>query len=135
MPSERDMSQGLHFILSSQKRKKKNRQTAIVIMTEKLTAATPSSEEEQTIEEAAPRHHRPTECQTRLWQHGHTAQIQELTIIAPSEVGYLFSYSKGKTARHVRLMKSFYGLTFSAPCVVVRHHTETFSAWMETHVD
>ena len=38
----------------------------------------------------------------------------ELTIKALPEVGYLFSGAKGKPARHVRLMKSFYGLT-SAP--------------------
>ena len=38
-------------------------------------------------------------------------EYQELTIKAPPEVGYLFSDSEGKPARHVRLMK---GLT-SAP--------------------
>ena len=32
---------------------------------------------------------------------------QELTIKAPTEVGYLFSDSERKPARHVRLMKSF----------------------------
>ena len=58
---------------------------------------------------------------------------QELTIKAPPEVGYLYSDFEGKPARYVRLMKSFYGLT-SAP-VVVGYHTETFSAWLETHVD
>ena len=41
-------------------------------------------------------------------------EYQELTIKAPPEVGYLFSFSEGKPARYVRLMKSFYGLT-SAP--------------------
>ena len=41
-------------------------------------------------------------------------EYQELTIKAPPEVGFLFSDSKGKPARCVRLMKSFYGLT-SAP--------------------
>ena len=51
---------------------------------------------------------------------------QELTIKAPPEVGYQFSDSEGKPARYVRLMN---------PRVVVGHHTETFSAWMEIHVD
>ena len=59
---------------------------------------------------------------------------QELMIKAPPEVGYLFSDSEGKPARYVRLLKSFYGHV-STPCVVVGHHTETFSAWLETHVD
>ena len=60
---------------------------------------------------------------------------QELTIKAPPEVGYLFSDSEGKPARCVRLMKSLLWSHVNTPRVVVGYHTETFSAWMETHVD
>ena len=60
---------------------------------------------------------------------------QELTIKAPPEVGYLFSDSEGKPARYVRLMKSFLWSHVSTPRMVVGYHTETFSAWLETHVD
>ena len=60
---------------------------------------------------------------------------QELTIKAPPEVGSLFSDSEGKHARYVRLLKSVYGLTSAPRAWLVGHHTETFSAWMETHVD
>ena len=38
---------------------------------------------------------------------------QELTIKAPPEVRYLFSDSKAKPARTVRLMKSFCRLTYA----------------------
>ena len=51
---------------------------------------------------------------------------QELTIKAPPEVGYLFSDSKGKPSRYVRLMKSFYGLT-SAPRAWWLDITQKFS--------
>ena len=68
-------------------------------------------------------------CKHRPLKH------QELTIKAPPEVGYLFSDSEGKPARYVRLMKSFLWSHVSTPRVMVGYHTETFSAWMETHVD
>ena len=60
---------------------------------------------------------------------------QELTIKEPPEDGYLFSDSKGKPARYVRLSKLFYGLTSAPRAWWVGHHTETLSAIMETHVE
>ena len=62
-------------------------------------------------------------------------EYQELTINAPPEVGFLFSDSDGKPARYVRLIKSFLWSHVSTPRVVTGYHTETFSAWLETHVD
>ena len=51
---------------------------------------------------------------TAFLQTSASEEHQELTNKAPSEVMCFFSDSKGKPARYVRLMKSFYGLT-SAP--------------------
>ena len=61
--------------------------------------------------------------------------LQELTIKAPPEVGCLFSDSEGKTCSICAFVEIVQWTHISTPCVVVGYHTETFSAWVETHVD
>ena len=59
---------------------------------------------------------------------------QELTIKAPPEAVYLFSNSERKPARCAS-DEIVLWTHVSTPCVMVGHHTETSSAWMETHAD
>ena len=61
-------------------------------------------------------------------------EYQELTTKAPSEVGYLFSDSEGTPAR-CAFDEIVLWSHVSTPRVVVGNHTETFSAWLEAHVD
>ena len=52
-----------------------------------------------------------------------------MTIKAPPEVGYLFSDSGSLCAFDAIVLWSH----VSTPRVVAGYHTETFSAWLETH--
>ena len=58
---------------------------------------------------------------------------QELTIKAPPEVGYLFSGSEGKTCSICAFDEMVLWSNVSTPRLVVGYHTETISAWLETH--
>ena len=59
---------------------------------------------------------------------------QDLTIKAPPEVWYLFPNSQKKHS--IRAPEEIVLWThFGTSCVVVGHQTETFSAWIEAHVD